>query len=161
MPCFQTNKRFGVLTRRLELSLAIKTWRFRIFPNHTQETAAFCRHIYHFLHASCSRTHSNDLDMPLTPEASCLGVLKEVPACSKTILVPLQSRMFLFCLVRFSLHAASICGATLPYELLEGILELRTPFSYKAPWRQAVQALKCSNTFKGLGLSHLNFFLSQ
>lgn len=138
MPCFQTNKRSGALTRRLELPLAIKTWRFRIFPDHTQETAAFRRHIYHFLYVSCSRTHTNDLDMLLIPEVSHLGIPKQVPVCSKTILVPSQSWMFLFCLVRFSLHAASICGATLPYKLLEGILELRTPFSYKAPWGQAV-----------------------
>lgn len=142
LPCLQTNRCSGVLTRRLELSLAIKTWRFRIFPNHTQEIA-FCRRIYHFLHVSCSHTHGDDLDIPLTPEEiSCLGIPKEAPACSKTILVPSQFLVFLSWLVRFSLHTADICGAALgylalPYKLLEGILELRTWFSCKAHWRKA------------------------
>lgn len=143
-PCFQAKSCFGVVTRRLELSLAIKIWRFRIFPNHTKEVSAFCRHIYHFLHVSCSQTHGDDLDVPLTSqEISCLGIPKEVHACSKTILVPSQFLKFLSWLVRFFFHTADICGAVLgypalPYKLLEGILELRTPFSYKAHWRQAV-----------------------
>lgn len=119
-----------------------KKRRFRIFPNHTQEVSAFCRHIYYHLHISCSHTQGDDLDMPLTPEEiSCLGIPKEEPACSKTILVPSRFLMFLSWVVRFSLHTADICGAALgspalPCKLLGAILELRTPFSYKAHWRQ-------------------------
>lgn len=81
-------------------------------------------------------------------------------ACSKTILVLITvlDVPVLFS-VRFSLHAADICGAALAlpspsYKLLEGILEPRTQFIYKAPWRHGdrqCQGLKCSNTFKGLG----------
>lgn len=60
----------GVLTLRLEL--AIKISRFRTFPNHAEEISAFCRHIYHFLHGSCSHTQGvltqDDSDIPLILE---------------------------------------------------------------------------------------------
>lgn len=117
-----------------------------------------------FTHSGCAHTiwfrHTSD-----SRKSPGLGMQMEVSACSILVLISVPDVPVLFS----QIFSPCICGAALgqpalPYKLLEGILELRTWSSYNAHRRHGerqCQGHKYSNTFKGLGWSQLDFFLSQ
>lgn len=161
--CYQDS---GVLTGRLELSLAIKIWRFRIFPNHAEEITAFCRQTYH----SCSHTHGMfthcDLDISLILENPHMFRNPNGSVCL------LQDH--------HSSHWSSWCSCLVQSDFLStqlthvGLLWVAQPFPMNCLrefWNWGLglstrltgdmEKPKRSNTFKGLGWSQLDFFSSQ